>query len=82
MLCYRRAVTNYFTLTHPLLQFCVVWGQKLHEELMLDWVQVFRKIVCDVIFRFNIEYNKLALAYTISDPVKTHVDGFRPFLLY
>ncbi len=32
------------SLTHPLLQFDV-WGQELHDEFVLEWVQVFCKVV-------------------------------------
>jgi hypothetical protein len=63
------------------LQFCIVWGQKLHEEFMLDWVQVFRKIVRDVISRFDVGYSELALAYVVADPVKAHVNCFGSLLL-
>ena len=49
MIDYRQLVT----LTHPLLQF-VCWCQELHEEFMLDWVQVFSEVVCNIIGRFNI----------------------------
>ncbi len=49
VLDYRQLIS----LTHPLLQFDV-GGQELHEEFMLEWVQVFCKVVCNVIRRFNI----------------------------
>jgi hypothetical protein len=44
-------IIEMITLTHPLLllllllQFCVVGGQELHEEFVLDWIQVFCEIV-------------------------------------
>jgi hypothetical protein len=62
------------SLTPPLVQFCVVWGQELHEEFMLEWVQVFCKVVCDVIRQFNVRYDELTLTYAISHPMKTHID--------
>ena len=75
MIDYRQLVT----LTHPLLQF-VCWCQELHEEFMLEWVQVFSEVVCNIIGRFNISYCELPLTYAIPHPVETHVDCLGAFL--
>ena len=75
MIDYRQLVT----LTHPLLQF-VCWCQELHEEFMLEWVQVFSEVVCNIIGRFNISYCELLLTYAIPHPVEAHVDCLGAFL--
>ncbi len=51
--CKQLDFQNWFILTHPLLQFCVVWGQELHEEFMLDWVQFEQKRISIVLERFR-----------------------------
>ncbi len=56
------------------------WCQELHEEFMLEWVQVFSEVVCNIIGRFNVSYNKLPLTYAISHPVEAHVDCLGAFL--
>jgi hypothetical protein len=70
------------SLTHPLLQFCVVWGQELHEEFVLNWVQVFCKIARNVVGRFNVGDSKLALSNTVVDPVEAHITCLGALLLY
>jgi hypothetical protein len=69
------------SLTHPLLQFDV-WGQELHEEFMLEWVQIFCEVVCNVICRFNVRYDELPLSYAVPHPVEAHVNCLRAFLFY
>jgi hypothetical protein len=50
--------------------------------LILEWVQVFSEVVCNIIGRFNVSYNKLPLTYAISHPVEAHVDCLGAFLFY
>ena len=47
---------------------------------MLEWVQVFGEVVCNVIRRFNVRYDKLPLSYAVPHPVEAHVDCLRTFL--
>ena len=49
---------------------------------MLDGVQVFCKVVCNVIRRFNVRYDELTLTYAIPHPVETHINCFGAFLFY
>ena len=48
---------------------------------MIDWVQVFSEVVCNIIGRFNISYCELLpLTYAIPHPVEAHVDCLGAFL--
>ncbi len=49
---------------------------------MLDWIQVFCKIVRNVVGRFNVGDSKLALSYTVVDPVEAHINCLGALLLY
>ena len=48
---------------------------------MPDRVEILGKVVCYVIRRFDVRYNKLALSYAIANPMESHVDGLGAFLL-
>ena len=48
---------------------------------MPDRVEILCKVVCYVIRRFDVRYNKLALSYAIANPMESHVDGLGAFLL-
>jgi hypothetical protein len=44
--------------------------EELHEEFVLNWIQVFCKIVRNVVGRFNVGDSKLALSFAVADPVE------------
>ena len=48
---------------------------------MLDRVEILCEVVCYVIRRFDVRYNKLALSYAIANPMESHVDGLGALLL-
>ncbi len=60
----------------------VLRDEELPEKIVLCRFEVFCEEIGQVYIGVDVGYDEFTIAYTVTDPMKSHINSFRAFLFY